>query len=62
MFLWHSAIFIASRALPGALGFATAILLTWFLPTASFGLYGIGMAVVMMANNVLYSTLPISRD
>ncbi len=57
MFLWHSAIFIASRALPGALGFATAILLTWFLPVDSFGLYGIGMAVVMMANNVLYEWL-----
>jgi len=53
MFLRHSAIFIASRALPGALGFATAILLTWFLPTESFGLYGIGMAVVMMANSIL---------
>lgn len=57
MLLRDSVIFIVSRALPGVLGFATAILLTWFLPPEAFGLYGIGMATVMMAHNVLFEWL-----
>lgn len=57
MLLRDSAIYIVSRAIPGALGFVTAMLLTWLLPPASFGLYGLGMVLVMLANNVLFAWL-----
>ena len=57
MLVRNSAIFVASRAVPGLLGFATALLLPWFLSPESYGLYGMGLAIVMMANNVLYEWL-----
>ncbi len=57
MLLRNSAIFVASRALPGILGFATVMLMSWFLPQDTFGLYGMGIAIVMMANSVLFEWL-----
>lgn len=55
--LRDSAIYVAGKALPGALGFATAMLLTWFLPPEDLGLYGVGMAAVALANNAVFEWL-----
>ena len=57
MLVRNSVIFVASRAVPGLLGFATALLLPWFLSPESYGLYGMGLAIVMVANNLLYEWL-----
>ncbi len=57
MLLRDSAVYVVSRALPGGFGFATAVLLTWFLPPEAFGLYGMGMAIVMMASSVAFDWL-----
>lgn len=55
--LRDSAIYVAGKALPGVLGFVTAMLLTWFLPPQALGLYGVGMAAVVMANNAAFEWL-----
>jgi O-antigen/teichoic acid export membrane protein len=52
-----SIIYIASRGVPGLVGFATAILLTWLLPTDEYGIYGLGMAAVMLGNSLLFEWL-----
>lgn len=60
MILRNGAIYILGRAVPGVLGFATAMLLTWFLAPDALGLYGMGMAVVVLGNNILFEWLAIS--
>ena len=60
MLLRDSAIYIVARIVPSALGFATATLLTWILPPDAYGLYGLGMAAVLLGSNVLFDWLPPS--
>ncbi len=57
MLLRHGAVYIAGRILPGALGFATTILLTWYLPPDAYGTYGFYMATVSLGSNVLFDWL-----
>ena len=57
MLIRDSAIYIASRGLPGLVGFATAVLLTWLLPPEEYGIYGLGMAAVMLGNSLLFEWL-----
>lgn len=57
MVVRDGAIYIVGRAVPGAVGFATAMLLTWVLPPDALGLYGIGMAVAVLGNSVLFEWL-----
>ncbi|MBW8271288.1 oligosaccharide flippase family protein [Caldovatus aquaticus] len=57
MLLRDGAIYIASRSVPGALSFATAVLLTWLLPADAYGLYGLGMAAVVLGNAILFEWL-----
>lgn len=55
--LRDSVIYVVGKALPGFLGFATTMLLTWLLPPEALGLYGVGMAAVMLANNAVFEWL-----
>lgn len=57
MLLRNGAVYIAARILPGALGFATTVLLTWYLPPDAYGTYGFYMAMVCLGSNVLFDWL-----
>jgi len=54
MLIRDGAIYVVSRAVPGVLAFVTSMLLTWYLPVHEYGLYGLGMAVAVLGNNVLF--------
>ena len=60
MRLHDGAIYIVARIVPSALGFATATWLTWILAPDAYGLYGLGMAAVLLGSNVLFDWLPLS--
>ncbi len=49
-----AAVYVASKAVPGGLGFATTMLLTWMLAPEEFGVYGLGLAAIAIGNNVLF--------
>lgn len=57
MLIRDGAIYILSRVVPGVVGFATAMLLTWLLPARDYGLYGLGMAVIMLGNFAVFEWL-----
>ncbi len=54
MFLRDGAIYITSRAVPGIIGFLTAMLLTWILSPVAMGVYGFGMAAAALGNSLLF--------
>lgn len=60
MRLRDGAIYIASKAIPSLLGFATTMLLTWLLAPAEYGIYGLGLAVIAVGNNVLFDWMSVS--
>src|SRR3569623_2427198 len=49
-----SAIYILSRVVPSALGFVTGMSLTWLLTPQVFGLYGLGMTVVVLVSGIFF--------
>ncbi|MFM2148774.1 MAG: hypothetical protein RLZZ187_1080 [Pseudomonadota bacterium] len=51
------AIYVASRALPGLLGLATTVALSWLLPPDDYGLYGVGIAAMALGNALLFEWL-----
>ena len=54
------AVYIVSRIVPSGLGFITSILLTWLLTPEGYGLYGLGMGVVMLGNNITFDWLSLT--
>ena len=60
MRLRDGAAYIASKVVSGALGLATATLLTWLLAPESYGIYGLGLAVIAIGNNVLFDWMSAS--
>ena len=59
MRLRDGAIYIASKAVPSALGFATTMLLTWVLAPDEYGLYGLGLAAIAIGSNVLFDWMSV---
>lgn len=57
MLLRDGSIYIVSKVVPGVVSFATAMLLTWLLPARDYGLYGVGMAVIILGNFALFEWL-----
>jgi O-antigen/teichoic acid export membrane protein len=51
----ESFIYIASKALPSVVGFATGIALTWLLAPADYGIYGLGTALVTLISAAFFS-------
>lgn len=51
------AIYVVSRALPGLLGLATTVALSWLLPPDDYGLYGVGIAAMALGNALLFEWL-----
>jgi O-antigen/teichoic acid export membrane protein len=60
MLLRDGAVYIVARIVPSTLGFVTATLLTWILPPDAYGLYGLGMAAVLLGSNALFDWLSLS--
>ena len=60
MRLRDGAAYIASKVVSGALGLATATLLTWLLAPESYGIYGLGLTVITVGNNVLFDWMSVS--
>ncbi|MDO9712570.1 oligosaccharide flippase family protein [Paracraurococcus lichenis] len=54
------AIYIASRVVPGAIGFAATMSLTWLLSPEEFGVYGMGLATVVLGTNIVFDWLLVS--
>jgi O-antigen/teichoic acid export membrane protein len=52
-----SAIYIISKLIPGGLGFALTIFLSWLLNPEQYGTYGYGMAIAMMISTVGFEWL-----
>jgi O-antigen/teichoic acid export membrane protein len=51
------AVYIASRALPGLLGLAATVALSWLLPPDDYGLYGLGIAAIALGNALIFEWL-----
>ena len=51
------AIYIASRALPGLLGLAATVALSWLLPPDDYGLYGLGIAAIALGHALIFEWL-----
>ena len=60
MLFKDSAIYILSKIIPGALGFALTISLSWLLSPADYGMYGYGMAIAMMISMIGFDWLGLS--
>jgi O-antigen/teichoic acid export membrane protein len=52
--LRDSAIYILSRVVPSGLGFITGMALTWLLTPHAFGLYGLGLTVVVLVAGIFF--------
>ena len=52
--LRDSAIYILSRVVPSGLGFVTGMALTWLLTPEAFGLYGLGLTIVVLVAGVFF--------
>jgi O-antigen/teichoic acid export membrane protein len=52
--LRDSAIYILSRVIPSGLGFITGMALTWLLTPQAFGLYGLGLTIVVLVSGVFF--------
>ena len=60
MRLRGGAIYIASKAVPSGLGFATTMMLTWLFSPEQLGVYGLGLAAIALGNNVLFDWISVS--
>jgi O-antigen/teichoic acid export membrane protein len=49
-----SIIYVLSKLLPSGISFATSMVLTWLISPADYGLYGLGLAISMMASNLFF--------
>jgi O-antigen/teichoic acid export membrane protein len=58
--LRDSAIYILSRVLPSGLGFVTGMALTWLLTPDVYGIYGLGLTVVILSSGVFFDWLGLS--
>lgn len=58
--LRDSAIYILSRVLPSGLGFVTGMALTWLLTPNVYGVYGLGLTVVILSSGVFFDWLGLS--
>lgn len=58
--LRDSAIYILSRVIPAGLGFATGMALTWLLTPEIYGIYGLGLMVVVLSSGVFFDWLGLS--
>src|SRR4051794_23490857 len=52
--LRDSAIYILSRVVPSGLGFVTGMALTWLLTPEAYGLYGLGLTVVVLVAGIFF--------
>src|SRR3954471_5828194 len=52
--LRDSAIYILSRVVPSGLGFVTGIALTWLLTPEAYGLYGLGLTIVVLVAGIFF--------
>ncbi|HVZ01279.1 MAG TPA: oligosaccharide flippase family protein [Dongiaceae bacterium] len=52
--LRESLVYILSRAVPSGIAFVTGMVLTWLLTPADYGVYGLGLAVVMLIAAVFF--------
>ncbi|WP_395021395.1 lipopolysaccharide biosynthesis protein [Dongia sp.] len=52
--LRDSAIYILSRVVPSGLGFVTGMALTWLLTPHAFGLYGLGLTIVVLVAGIFF--------
>jgi O-antigen/teichoic acid export membrane protein len=49
-----SAIYILSRVVPSGLGFITGMALTWLLTPEAYGIYGLGLTVVVLVAGIFF--------
>ena len=52
--LRDSAIYILSRVVPSGLGFVTGMALTWLLTPEAYGLYGLGLTIVVLVAGIFF--------
>jgi O-antigen/teichoic acid export membrane protein len=52
--LRDSAIYILSRVVPSGLGFVTGIALTWLLTPEAYGIYGLGLTIVVLVAGIFF--------
>ena len=52
--LRDSAIYILSRVVPSGLGFVTGMALTWLLTPEAYGVYGLGLTVVVLVAGIFF--------
>lgn len=52
--LRDSAIYILSRVVPSGLGFVTGLALTWLLTPEDYGLYGLGLTIVVLVAGIFF--------
>ena len=52
--LRDSAIYILSRVVPSGLGFITGMALTWLLTPETYGLYGLGLTIVVLVAGIFF--------
>jgi len=52
--LRDSAIYILSRVVPSVLGFITGMALTWLLTPEAYGLYGLGLTIVVLVAGIFF--------
>jgi len=52
--LRDSAIYILSRVVPSGLGFVTGMALTWLLTPEVFGLYGLGLTIIVLVAGIFF--------
>jgi O-antigen/teichoic acid export membrane protein len=53
--LRESFIYIASKALPSLIAFATGVALTWLMAPEDYGVYGLGTALVSLVSSAFFS-------
>jgi O-antigen/teichoic acid export membrane protein len=49
-----SAIYILSRVVPSGLGFVTGMALTWLLTPEAYGIYGLGLTIVVLVAGIFF--------
>lgn len=54
MLVKDSILYILGRVIPSAVGFLTAMVLTWALSPDEYGVYGLGLAVVTLTTNLFF--------
>lgn len=60
MLIRHSAVYIAAKLLPGALGMLTTALLTRLLPPEQYGLYGVALVIMSFGATLAFEWLGLA--